>query len=110
LREAVVHHSISGRFSIRQGPWKLELCPGSGGWTAPKDEAALKQGLPPIQLYNLEDDPSEIRNLQADKPELVDQLTALLKKYVTEGRSTPGPELSNDIESISINPSKKSKK
>ena len=31
-QEAIVHHSGNGRFSIRQGQWKLELCPGSG-WT-----------------------------------------------------------------------------
>ncbi|GDY19457.1 hypothetical protein LBMAG56_08020 [Verrucomicrobiota bacterium] len=31
LREAVVHHSIHGRFAIHQGRWKLELYPGSGG-------------------------------------------------------------------------------
>ena len=27
LHEAVVHHSINGTFAIRQGHWKLELCP-----------------------------------------------------------------------------------
>ncbi len=31
LREATVHHSIEGRFAIRQGDWKLILWPGSGG-------------------------------------------------------------------------------
>src|SRR5262249_27302358 len=36
LREAVVHHSIDGSFAIRQGKWKLELCPGSGGWSRPR--------------------------------------------------------------------------
>ncbi|MDX1283585.1 MAG: arylsulfatase, partial [Draconibacterium sp.] len=30
-REATVHHSINGSFSIRKGIWKLILCPGSGG-------------------------------------------------------------------------------
>ncbi|OYV04906.1 MAG: hypothetical protein CFE26_14385, partial [Verrucomicrobiales bacterium VVV1] len=35
IHEAVVHHSINGSFAIRQGNWKLELCPGSGGWSAP---------------------------------------------------------------------------
>ena len=44
LREALVHHSINGRFSIRQGSWKLELCPGSGGWSVPNDQQAAKTG------------------------------------------------------------------
>ena len=53
LHEAIVNHSINGRFAIRQGNWKLELCPGSGGWGKPGDQAALTEGLPPIQLYNM---------------------------------------------------------
>ena len=35
IREAIVHHSIDGMFSIRQGKWKLELGLGSGGFTPP---------------------------------------------------------------------------
>src|SRR5690606_9158954 len=35
VREATVHHSINGSFSIRKGRWKLELCPDSGGWSYP---------------------------------------------------------------------------
>jgi arylsulfatase A-like enzyme len=31
IHEAVVHHSINGSFAIREGHWKLCLCPGSGG-------------------------------------------------------------------------------
>jgi arylsulfatase A-like enzyme len=96
LREAVVHHSISGRFSIRQHKWKLELCPGSGGWSAPNDKAAAAKGLPDIQLYDLAADPGEINNLQAEKPEIVERLRAILDRYVAEGRSTPGARQPND--------------
>ncbi|HEX4147822.1 MAG TPA: arylsulfatase, partial [Pirellulales bacterium] len=53
LRPAVVHHSINGKFAIREGSWKLEFCPGSGGWGEPGDAAAQKQGLPGVQLYDL---------------------------------------------------------
>ncbi len=42
LREAVVHHSINGSFAIRQGNWKLALCPGSGGWSAPRPGATIR--------------------------------------------------------------------
>jgi arylsulfatase A len=96
-RETLVHHSIEGKFSIRQGRWKLELCPGSGGWGAPKDPQALKEGLPTIQLYDMSQDIGEQRNLQAEHPEVVKELTALLEKYVANGRSTPGDPQKNDV-------------
>ncbi len=95
-RPPVVHHSITGRFSIREGRWKLELCPGSGGWGAPKDPEAEKKGLPPVQLYDMAADLGEQANLQAKHPEVVERLTRLLGKFVAEGRSTPGPSLKND--------------
>jgi arylsulfatase A-like enzyme len=98
LREAVVHHSISGAFALRQGPWKLELCPGSGGWSEPRDPAALSQGLPPAQLYNLASEAAEQRNLAAEEPAVVERLTRLLERYVAEGRSTPGPAQTNDVQ------------
>ena len=53
IREAVVHHSVNGSFAIRQGRWKLELCPDSGGWSDPKPGSAAAQKLPPIQLYDM---------------------------------------------------------
>jgi arylsulfatase A-like enzyme len=97
LREATVHHSINGSFSIRQGPWKLELCPGSGGWSNPRPGKAT-QGLPPVQLYNLDSDIGETQNLQAEHPEIVKRLTERLAQYVESGRSTPGPVGRNDVE------------
>lgn len=97
LREAVVHHSIEGKFAIRQGKWKLDLCPGSGGWSAPKDPAARRQGLPETQLYDMSQDAGERTNQQAQHPELVAKMTALLERYVSDGRSTPGPRQKNDV-------------
>jgi arylsulfatase A-like enzyme len=97
FREATIHHSIDGNFSIRKGDWKLEMTPSSGGWSnpKPKDTLALK-GLPNIQLYNLKTDPSETNNVQASYPEKVLELKNLLKKYITDGRSTPGKPQKND--------------
>jgi arylsulfatase A-like enzyme len=96
VREAVVHHSITGAFSIRQNPWKLVLCPGSGGWSEPRPgrEAA---DAPRIQLYDVENDPGETMNVEANHPEVVAKLTALLEKYVADGRSTPGPPQKNTV-------------
>jgi len=98
LREATVHHSINGSFAIRKGEWKLITCPGSGGWSFPKPKAdqAVLDTLPPMQLYNLENDPGETNNLVMKNKEIADELKVLLEKYIREGRSTPGVPQKND--------------
>ena len=95
LHEVVVHHSVSGHFAIRRGKWKLLLCRGSGGWSPPREPAAATQNLPPVQLFDLHNDPKETRNLQADHPDVVAQLTSALRHIVERGRSTPGPKQPN---------------
>jgi len=94
LREATIHHSIDGSFSIRKGKWKLEMCPGSGGWSDPTPGPAC-EGLPPIQLYNLDTDIGERTNVYDEYPEVVAELKTLLTRYVETGRSTPGQPQEN---------------
>lgn len=94
LREATVHHSIDGSFSIRKGNWKLEMCPGSGGWSSPRPGKEC-EGLPPVQLYDLSVDISERANVYDKHPQIVDELKALLTRYVENGRSTPGRKQGN---------------
>jgi hypothetical protein len=101
-RPEVVHHSIRGKFAIRSEKWKLVLCPGSGGWSDPNDNAAREQGLPDVQLYNMQADIEEQHNLQAQHPEIVKELTKTLEAFVDNGRSTPGPRQNNDIKNIDI--------
>ena len=96
-RESVVHHSISGKFSIRDGSWKLMFAPGSGGWAAPKDAQARKEGLPEWQLYRLDRDLGETENLVEKHPEQVEKMRELLKEQVQKGRSTPGAAQKNDV-------------
>jgi arylsulfatase A len=90
LREATVHLGGDGSFSIRQGKWKLEICPGSGGGGTLSPEMAMREKLPMIQLYDLEKDIGEKNNLHDRYPEVVYRLTGLLERYVEDGRSTPG--------------------
>ncbi len=97
LHEALVHHSINGSFSIRQANWKLELCRGSGGWSDPKPGTPAERALPPAQLYDIAADIGEQHNIATDHPEIVERLTKLLKKYIAEGRSTPGPQQQNAV-------------
>ena len=95
-RDHIVHHSINGKFAIRDKRWKLVLCPGSGGWTQP-DRVAAEDGLPLVQLYDMRNDPGETTNLHEQEPERVKAMLALLKKLVADGRSTPGPRQKNDV-------------
>ena len=95
LHEAVISHSSHGVFVVRKGEWKLQYSAGSGGWSEPSDSDALAQGLPKWQLYNLTADPKESNNLVNDHPEIVKELTAILRRYIEKGRSTPGSPQKN---------------
>lgn len=100
-RHGVVHHSFTGHFAYRQGPWKLVLAKGSGGWTSPTEKEMPKDALP-AQLYHLGKDPGETTNLYLKKPEKVDDLLALLLEDVRRGRSTAGSAGSNDVDDINL--------
>jgi arylsulfatase A len=78
LREATVHQSPGRDLAIRQGPWKLIF---------------LKNGT--RELYNLESDLSETQSVADANPEVVERLTALMQKYIADGRSTPGARQAN---------------
>jgi arylsulfatase A len=96
LHKALVHHSASGFFAVRQGKWKLNLCAGSGGWSNPRPGSPEERGLAPDQLYDLSADLGEQHNLAAEHPEIVTRLTKILERYIADGRSTPGPKQAND--------------
>jgi len=101
-RAGVIHHSISGHFSYRLGPWKLLLARGSGGWTAPGEKNAKASGAPIAQLYNMENDPGETTNLYESKPDIAQELLAQLESDVKRGRSTEGPTSTNDVDNIKL--------
>jgi arylsulfatase A-like enzyme len=88
VRDAAVHHSSFGVFSIRQDTWKLILdTKTSGGWPTPRGEHP-KPGTPG-QLYDIAADPAEEHDLWEEKPEVVEELTRRLEGYKQNGRSTP---------------------
>jgi arylsulfatase A-like enzyme len=96
IREATVLHGGNGKFAIRQGDWVFLDAPigdGNGPGGEPewfKQERGYRPNPFPGELYNLNDDLSQRRNFYGEKPELVAQLKALLRKYQADGRSTPG--------------------
>ena len=74
-RTPVIHHSVSGMFAIRDGKWKLVAGNGSGGREEPKGEPFGR----PYQLYDLEADPSETRDLLDEHPDDARRLEAALE-------------------------------
>ncbi len=91
VRDTLVHHSADGSFSIRKGPWKLELCRASGGMRPPCTDGSL----PPYQLYRLDSDMGEQYNLYEGQPEVAQALVDQLAEYIRTGRSTPGAPQKN---------------
>ena len=103
LREATVHHSGRGKFAIRRGDWVLILAPsgddnrnrGEPDWF--KQARGYEPHTAAGELYDLATDPSQQTNRYATETAKVHALTKILKRYVTEGRSTPGPRQENDV-------------
>lgn len=94
VRKDIVYSSKDGALSIQKGPWKLEMCPGSGG---PFDTI---YGLDSVkcsqfQLYNVEGDITERWNVIEQHPDIALELKELLIKYIKDGRSTEGKPQKN---------------
>jgi arylsulfatase A-like enzyme len=95
-RDHLVSHSINGSFAIRQGDWKLLLCPDSGGWSEPRPGSKPAAALPSRQLYHLSKDLGEQSNLIEQEPQRARELLSLLERLVEDGRSTPGEPQENN--------------
>lgn len=95
IRPYLLQQGFGGKryLAIRRGKWKYLAHQGSGGNNY--DNHRMLQGyrLPenapaaPGQLYNLERDPGETRNLYNEHPEIAMELAATLKKSIEQGRS-----------------------
>jgi arylsulfatase A len=96
IRTSLITQSVNGSFAIRDGEWKLCLCPGSGGWSPPRPQDDTG-GLPDVQLYDLAADPGETTNLATEHPARVAMMTAMLQRDIDHGRTTPGPDQPNDV-------------
>lgn len=82
--DAIVHHTLAGRFGIRFGRWKCEFTTGSGGgFTEPKGRA-FDHDHPIGQLYDLRQDPFETHDLWAERPEIVAEAYRRLQTLVAE--------------------------
>ncbi len=94
VRPHMLTQSFRGEFQIRQGNWKYLDHVGSGGNNydrLPLKPYALTETAPdaPGQLYNLDDDPGETRNLYFEQADKRTELQTLLSRLKSSGRSAP---------------------
>ena len=82
-RAPVIHHSSNGTFAIRDGKWKLVAGSGSGGREKPTGNPFER----PYQLFDLDADPSEKRNVYDRNPTVANRLEQGLERIRTRGRS-----------------------
>ena len=89
LDRAVIHHSFTGHFAIREGKWKLNMLRGSGGSLKP---VIIRPGLGDamFELYDMENDPEETTNLFFEQPKVVAKLVEKITQIIKNGRSTDG--------------------
>ena len=71
------------QMGVRQGQWKLVM---DGG---PRQRGKKGRADAGAELYNLAEDLSESRNVAAQQPEKVKELTAVLKQARDNGRTRP---------------------
>ena len=80
VREATVHQAPGG-LAIRQGPWKMVF------------HRSGKR-----ELFNLESDISETKDVTSANADVVKRLTELMQSYIDRGRSTAGANQENEFE------------
>lgn len=97
-KHMLIHHSIEGFFAIRQGQWKLCVCPGSGGWSAPVPGAEAADA-PRMQLFDMAASPGEPAEANRYTPgqKQSSRMLRELEKAIQRGRTTPGKPQSNDV-------------
>jgi arylsulfatase A-like enzyme len=80
-----------GDFANRSEPLVLEECTWQAKWAILADGYKLivargpdVQGMPPLELYHLQSDPGEIRNLASERPNVALNLLTALEEWIAQ--------------------------
>lgn len=88
-RESMIVHSSDGVFAVRKGPWKwIEGVPVEDIKPAVRKSHAVEFKE---QLYNLQEDPGETKDVLAEHPDIAKEMAALLNRYRDGGYSRELP-------------------
>lgn len=104
--ELILAPKKKGNLSLRKGKWMYIPAQGSGGfrgfkpehhaWGGPPavafvngvnsdiENGKMKKDAPPAQLYNLEEDVNQTKNVYNQYPEIAKQMEAILETYMTK--------------------------
>lgn len=110
-KELILAPKQDTHLALRKGKWMFIPAQGSGGFTGSKphqhawggpaatafigsensdiENGAFKDNAPPAQLYNLESDVSQTKNLYHEYPEVVQEMETLLNTYKPVTSSNP---------------------
>jgi len=82
FHEAIVHNHSNGTFAIRKGPFKLII-------NGPKTTSEILDDDATVSfvLYDLNNNIEETIDVSEDYPKMVQEMHALLKKYIQDNRS-----------------------
>lgn len=119
----------STHLSVRKGKWMYIPAQGSGGFTGTKpgqhnfggppaanfigsvnsdfQDGKYKKDAPPAQLYDLESDVNQMKNVINEHPDVVKELTALLAGYRPKPPAGNGPRPGKRNPRVSGRPAKK---
>ncbi|MBX2851755.1 MAG: sulfatase-like hydrolase/transferase [Phycisphaeraceae bacterium] len=106
--ELVISARSEKHLGLRMGKWMYIGAQGSGGFTGSKpnqhawggpgavafagsvnsdiQNGRIKKDAPPAQLYDLENDPFQTKNVYREHPDVVKQMQGLLKRYRESAR------------------------
>jgi arylsulfatase A len=92
-RQSIVHNTYKDRYAMRDGDWVLiatktgDERPVPAKWNEKHKQPADDEQ--PFELYNLNEDPGQRRNLAARFPERVEALQSLMNQLRDQGHSAP---------------------
>lgn len=80
-------NGTKGTFGLRSGDWKLHRYDKGSAYNVTVEQKLANKKVPPFQLFDLKNDPSEQNNLFDEKPEVAKKLQSQLSKIIEDGRS-----------------------